>query len=462
MAATTLALPSRYSGTELIAAGGMAAVYVTTDGMLDRRVAVKILSERFAGDPEIQARFTREARIAARLSNRPNIVTVFDVTEVEGRPAIVMEYLPGGTIGDRMRVGRVPAELGLAWLAQAAAALDAAHAEGVVHRDVKPGNLMLAADGDLRVTDFGIARIAGDAALTSAGTILGTSGYMSPEQAVGEPATPASDRYALAVVAFELLTGRRPYLAETFAAEAAAHATAPIPAASSFDGSLPPAVDGILEKALAKDPELRYRSCAELGANLRAAFAGSTATTIRATPRPPLPAPVRSARAARPRWVAPLIALAAAGVVGLLFAAVVGGGDGSSAPTTVVRTATVAGQAEVRTVTVEAPPEAADSVTPAAKVDPASGAALNDQGYRLLRNGDPSGALPPLEQAVESLRGSGSLAEAYASYNLALARFSTGSCEGVEELLDRSEEIQGKREEIKRLRRDAQKGCRDD
>ena len=301
MTGTTLALPARYRGTELIASGGMADVYAATDDTLDRRVAIKILNERFAGDPEIRARFTREARIAARLSTEPNVITIFDVADVAGQPAIVMEFLPGGTVADRMRAARIPPALALAWLEQAGRALDAAHAAGVVHRDVKPANLMLGADGELRVTDFGIARIAGDVSLTSVGTILGTSGYMSPEQAVGGTATDASDRYGLAVVAFELLCGRRPYLAETFAAEAAAHATAPIPTATGFDRSLPPAVDAVLDRALAKDPAERYRSCAELVANLRSAFAESAETTMRmaATRRRPRPPASRRPRGTR-------------------------------------------------------------------------------------------------------------------------------------------------------------------
>ena len=148
MTASSLALPPRYRGSELIATGGMADVYSATDETLGRRVAIKVLSERFARDPDIRARFTREARIAARLSNEPNVVTIFDVAEVEGRPAIMMEYLPGGTVADRMRGGRVSPALALAWLADAGRALDAAHAQGVVHRDVKPANLMLGADGD--------------------------------------------------------------------------------------------------------------------------------------------------------------------------------------------------------------------------------------------------------------------------------------------------------------------------
>ena len=222
---------------------------------------------------------------------------------------------------------------------------------------------MLGADGEVRVTDFGIARIAGDASLTSVGTILGTSGYMSPEQAVGGTATAASDRYGLAVVAFELLCGRRPYLAETFAAEAAAHASAPIPAATSFDRSLPPSIDMVLERSLAKDPEERYRSCGELVAKLKSAFADSAGTTVRMVGAPPPPtatvgAPTLSRHASRRsgRTIGIAAALGALALLGIVLAVVVGRDDGSLPATTVVRTATVAGEPQVRTVTVEAQP----------------------------------------------------------------------------------------------------------
>ena len=440
MTATTLALPARYRGTELIATGGMADVYVATDDTLDRRVAIKVLNERFAGDPEIRARFTREARIAARLSIEPNVVTIFDVADVAGQPAIVMEFLPGGTLADRMRAGTHSPALALAWLEQAGRALDAAHAAGVIHRDVKPANLMLGADGELRVTDFGIARIAGDVSLTSVGTILGTSGYMSPEQAVGGTATAASDRYGLAVVAFELLCGRRPYLAETFAAEAAAHATAPIPAATSFDRSLPPSIDVVLERALAKDPAERYRSCGELVANLKAAFADSAGTTVRMRPS----GADRGHRRRPAALAAHVETISRADGCASLLHSVRWRFSASSSPrssaevatmpcraTTVVRTATVAGEPQVRTVTVEA--QRRDSARPRARAQlrsprrpRPSGAALNDQGFRLLQRGNAAAALPILERAVAALQGSGSLAEAYALYNLALARFSTG------------------------------------
>ncbi len=216
MTATTLALPARYRGTELIATGGMADVYAATDDTLERRVAIKILNERFAGDPEIRSAV--HARGADRGAAVGRAERGHDLRRRRrGRAARDRDGVPpGGNARRPDACGTHSPGARLAWLEQAGRALDAAHAAGVVHRDVKPANLMLGADGEVRVTDFGIARIAGDASLTSVGTILGTSGYMSPEQAVGGTATAASDRYGLAVVAFELLCGRRPYLAETF------------------------------------------------------------------------------------------------------------------------------------------------------------------------------------------------------------------------------------------------------
>ncbi len=218
-------LPARYELPELIARGGMAEVYRATDTALARTVAIKVLAEPFAGDVELRARFTREAQTAAQLSGEPHVVTTYDVGEVDGVPYIVMEYIPGGSLADRLRGGPIPPAQALEWIEQIAGALDRAHARGIVHRDVKPANLLLGADGEVRVTDFGIARATWNHTLTGVGTILGTSGYMSPEQAAGQRATAASDRYALGCVAFELLTGRRPYAAESVTAEAAAHAT---------------------------------------------------------------------------------------------------------------------------------------------------------------------------------------------------------------------------------------------
>ncbi len=173
----------------------MGEVYRATDSILERKVAVKMLSDRHSREEEVRARFRREALAAARLSGTPHVITVFDVGEHEEQPYIVMEYLDGGSVHDRLRDGGpvAPAQA-LEWLAQAAMALDRAHAAGIVHRDVKPAYLLLDRDGKVDVTDFGIASTTGVDTLTLPGTVLGSVGYLSPEQARGETATDASDR----------------------------------------------------------------------------------------------------------------------------------------------------------------------------------------------------------------------------------------------------------------------------
>ncbi|MEX2612090.1 MAG: serine/threonine-protein kinase, partial [Gaiellaceae bacterium] len=253
----------------------MGEVYRATDSVLERKVAVKLLSERYATDPEVRARFQREALAAARLSGTPHVITIFDVGEHEERPYLVMEYLVGGSVHDRLREGPVSTDQALDWLAQAGQALDRAHQEGVVHRDVKPANLLLDREGKISVTDFGIASTSGMDTLTLPGTVLGTAGYLSPEQARGEPATAASDRYGLGVVAFELVTGRRPFVGETAATEAFAHVNAPIPSAEHLRPGLPDGVDEVLARALAKDPGDRPATCSELVSDLRDAFRGA-------------------------------------------------------------------------------------------------------------------------------------------------------------------------------------------
>ena len=175
-----------------------------------------------------------------------------------------MEYLDGGSVHDRIRSAPVAPGRAIEWLRQAAAGLDAAHAQGIVHRDVKPANLLLDDEDRVHVTDFGIASAAGFDTLTLPGTVLGTAGYLSPEQARGETATAASDRYALGVVAYELLTGQRPYAAETPVTEAFAHLNAPIPSAAQVAPALPRGVDAVFERALAKEPDARPASAGEL------------------------------------------------------------------------------------------------------------------------------------------------------------------------------------------------------
>jgi serine/threonine-protein kinase len=432
----------------------MGEIYRAEDADLARIVAIKVLADRFADDESIRARFTREALAAARLSNAPSTVTIFDVGEHDDHPYIVMEYLAGGSLADRLaRDGAQPVGRSLEWLGQAAAALDAAHANGIVHRDVKPANLLLDDDGRVKVADFGVASAVGLGSLTEVGTVVGTAGYLAPEQARGEKATPASDRYALAVVAFELLTGTRPFERESSTAEAMAHVSAPIPPASSLNPELPPQVDDALARGLAKEPEHRYDSAADLVHALRDALddaAGGTAVAALA--------PVAQRR--ERRWAVPLIALGALLLVaGVLAAALLAGDDtketATTAPQTVKETVTLPARTVVQTVTTEAAPTTAPTTT-APSGNPSE---LNDQGFELMRAGNYEAALPLLEQAVAGMAGSGETAEAYASYNLAFTRLALGRCDGVVELLDRSEAVQGGRKEISRLRREARKNC---
>src|SRR5438876_2028363 len=286
MTVDTDILPPRYRSPKRIAFGGMGEVYRATDSVLGRAVAVKLLAERFSPDDDVRGRFTREALAAARLSGEPYVVTVFDVGEHARRPFIVMEYLSGGSLEERIqRDGAQEIGQALEWLEQAATAIDAAHRHGVVHRDVKPANLMLDRNGTVHVADFGIASAAGLDSLTITGTGLGTAGYLAPEQAQGERATPASDRYALAVVAYELLTGTRPFARESPTAEAAAHVSEPVPPVGDRQ-HLPVELDAVFARALAKRPEDRYASCDEFVAALGAALAGTSATREYAAPPP--------------------------------------------------------------------------------------------------------------------------------------------------------------------------------
>ena len=299
-----LQLPDRYELRRRIAKGGMASVWCAHDRELGRDVAIKLLAEQFAHDPAAIRRFKREARAAARLSGHPHVVTIFDVGEAidpadSGRRGLlVMEYLAGGTVADALRVGEVSRDDALRWLHEAASALDYAHGRGVVHRDIKPANFLLDRARVLRVADFGIARLASEETITGTGYMLGTAAYLSPERALGHPATEASDRYALAVVAFELLTSERPFTAEHFAAQARLHVEEPVPRASGRDPSIPRAVDAVLARGMSKRPEDRWPTSAAFvdtldlalteraGRRIRRGTAASAAAAARLRGRP--------------------------------------------------------------------------------------------------------------------------------------------------------------------------------
>jgi serine/threonine-protein kinase len=424
----------------------MGEIFRATDTTLGRAVAVKVLAERYAQDPAVRQRFTREALAVARLSGNPHIVTIYDVGEHRERPFIVMEYLAGGSLEQKLRSeGAQPPAQALEWLEQAAGAIDAAHREGVVHRDVKPANLLLDRHGRVHVADFGIASAAGLASLTQTGTVLGTASYLSPEQAMGEPTSPASDLYSLGIVAFELLTGHRPFEGDSVAAEASAHVTAEVPSVRDINVAIPWEVDPVFAKALAKDPAERFGSAAEFVAALRAALEEAAGTTS-------VLAPVRSAPVASPPrrrgrgWLVPLVALllaagAGGGIAGALLA---GGGEPDALPparpSVSVKTVTQPGT----TVVTTAPP-------PTTATQPSSGdpAALNDRAYSLMQQGDYQSALPLLESAVQQLQGHTDLTTAYANYNLGVTLVNVGRCDEAMPYLEASRALQPHRHEVK-------------
>jgi tRNA A-37 threonylcarbamoyl transferase component Bud32 len=450
-------LPDRYRGPRRIGRGGMGEIYRATDEMLGRAVAVKVLTERYAEDEAVRERFTREALAAARLSGRPNIVTIFDVGEHEGRPFIVMEYLGGGSLEERLREGPIAPGQAVAWLRQAAAALDSAHAEGVVHRDVKPANLLLDRDDNLHVADFGIASAAGLDSMTKTGTVIGTAGYLSPEQAQGDRASPASDVYALGVVAWELLTGRRPFEGDTAAAEAAAHVHADVPRISEVRLELPQELDAVFDHALAKDPNARHRSTAELVADLDAALHDSAPATRVLTPAPQRRPPRRSARPSRPSWLVPALVLLALVGAGLILAALVasndGGGSGGAQETTVVRTVTAQGETQRVTVTASGQTTPAPAPPANAGLSVAEARALQDESTAAMNGGDWERALALSQQALSALRGRDETYEGYANFNIGNSLAHLGRCDEALSYLDRREQLLGPHPAVDEARR---------
>jgi serine/threonine-protein kinase len=462
-------LPPRYSGARHIARGGMGDIYRATDSVLGRAVAVKLLADRYAWDEDVRRRFTREALAAARLSGEAHIVTIYDVGEHNGRPYIVMEYLPGGSLEDVVREhGATTPAQALAWLEDAAAALDAAHANGIVHRDVKPGNLLVDGRGAVHVADFGIASAAGMQSLTQPGTVLGTAGYLAPEQAQGETVGPAADRYGLAVVAFELLTGGRPFSGDTATAEAAAHVNAPVPSVSRRNRALPAELDAVFERALAKDPRERYPSCGGLVAALRAGLApaaGQTRTRLPTPPSTPLPEPAPTRRR-RPRVLALaagallLTGLGGAGAAALLANG--GDGDGAgrteAAPSTVVTTLvtttpTTTREVTVTTETTTVPTTSTVPATTGGGGSIAEGVALTDQATRLLGEGRWEEALVVGRRALSILAGSGQTYEGYANYDVGKALAELGRCEEALPYLERRERLLGPHPDVTAAKR---------
>ena len=261
-------LGGRYRVGALLAAGGMGEVWAARDLLLDRAVAVKVLGGALAGDGRSAERLRREARAAGRLDH-PNIARVLDLGDQDGRPYLVMELLAGESLAARLdRAGPMAPAEAVRVVAAAADALEAAHRAGVVHRDVKPGNVFLTADGEVKVLDFGIASAAGEATLTT-GDLLGTAAYLAPERVLGHRATPAADVYSLGVVLYELLAGRRPFEATSDIALAMAHVTGEAPPLDRVAPAAPPSLVAACTHAMAKDPSARPPSAAAFARLLR-------------------------------------------------------------------------------------------------------------------------------------------------------------------------------------------------
>jgi serine/threonine-protein kinase len=261
----------RYRVEDVLGRGGMASVYLARDEELERPVAVKVLAEHLADQPDFRDRFLREARLAAQLSH-PNIVQVFDVGEEDGSPFIVMECVEGSTLADELKErGPLGPDEVVDLALQICGGLEHAHAAGLVHRDIKPQNLLLRPDGTVKIADFGIARAAETTKLTQKGSVLGTAAYLAPEQALGEEVTAAADLYSLGCVLYELLTGRTPYVFETLPELVVKHREEVIPPVRELRSDVPERLEAAVMHALARNPEYRPESAAALAEELAVA-----------------------------------------------------------------------------------------------------------------------------------------------------------------------------------------------
>lgn len=288
MAAPVAVFANRYQLQREIARGGMAEVYLARDDLLDRPVAVKVLSAEYARDPSFVERFRREAQSAAGL-NHPDIVAIYDWGQEQGTYFIVMEYVAGHTLRDVLKTeGTLSPERSAGLAAEIAAALDYAHRAGVVHRDIKPGNVLVNSDGSAKVTDFGIARADAGEALTQTGSVMGTATYFSPEQAQGLAVDGRSDVYSLGVVLYEMVCGVTPFQGDNPVSVAYQHVRETPPPPSEHRPDIPPDLEAIIMACLSKEPDQRYQSAHDLREDLLRFQRG----------RPPLAAPLALAAAA--------------------------------------------------------------------------------------------------------------------------------------------------------------------
>ena len=327
-------IAGRYELEELVGSGGMSSVYRAHDRLLERTVALKILHEQFTRDDDYVERFRREARAVAQLAH-PNIVTVIDRGEQDGRQFIVFEYVDGMNLKELMtQEGPLSPREAIELALQVARGLSFAHESGLVHRDVKPQNVLLDADGRAKVTDFGIAHAVDVDGMTITGTIMGTSNYIAPEQARGQPVDEQTDVYSLGCVLYELLAGDVPFDGDNFVAVAMRHVNDPVPSVRDVRPDVPPRLDWAIQQAMAKDHDERFESMADFAAELESCHAeldGNEGATMVVPPRPRAKSR-RPARAPR-RWsIWPLVLLGVglAAVAGGLSGAILLQGNGNS------------------------------------------------------------------------------------------------------------------------------------
>jgi serine/threonine-protein kinase len=346
-------LAGRYALGECLGQGGMGEVREAVDVRLERAVAVKLLRPELSADPDLRRRFEREARAAARIAH-PHVVAVFDTGEQDGVPFIVMERLPGTTLADEIARGPLDPERAATIALDVVAALEAAHRLGVIHRDIKPGNILLGPDG-AKVADFGIATIAEGSDLTTTGLLVGTTGYLPPERLAGEPASASSDLYGVGVVLFEALAGRPPFRADTPLGLVTAISSGQAPSLAVLRPDAPRELVVVSERAMSAEPGARFESATAMAVALRDAL-GTTST--RSDGAPTVPHALAGARPRRPvaaTEVAPVpsvpvppvvperpwtrrgftvalvaVAVAVLLVIGVVAAALVSGSDGGS------------------------------------------------------------------------------------------------------------------------------------
>ena len=407
----------RYVIERQIGSGGMADVYLATDQSLGRKVAIKILSDRYARDAAFVERFRREAAAAASLRH-PNIVTVYDRGEAMGTSYIAMEYLDGPTLKEEItRRAPLPEPEAINYATQALAALDAAHRQGVVHRDVKPHNMVLTDEGRLKVTDFGIARAANTQQMTEVGSIVGTAQYLSPEQARGLAVGPESDIYSMGVVLYEMLCGELPFTGESAVDIAMKQVSDTPPPLSRRNRLVSPAMEQVVMRALAKDPALRFASAKAMAEELARVSRGQSAsadtqqatrviaageatrvigqaregaTSVMHQPPPPPPPDRPAARRSAWPWVLVLVLLALAAVAGYVVYSMLNGND-KTVPQSVIgqscNQAKATLQADGLTGTCENTKSSIANIQKVVSTDPSVGSGVSSGSTVILKVG---------------------------------------------------------------------------